>query len=82
MGRLASSERFAAGRTVRCVVILVFKKVVYTDRDSLYLKLLARKELNFEKMSERDRKQIVAEVYVTSAFCAATLVELYYTVIF
>jgi NIMA (never in mitosis gene a)-related kinase 2 len=26
--------------------------------------VLARKELNFERMSERDRKQIVAEVYV------------------
>ena len=28
------------------------------------MQILARKELNFEKMSERDRKQIVAEVSV------------------
>lgn len=28
------------------------------------LQLFARKELNFERMSERDKKQIVAEVYV------------------
>jgi len=26
--------------------------------------LFARKELNFERMTDRDRKQIVAEVYV------------------
>lgn len=30
--------------------------------------ILARKELNFEKMSDRDRKQIVAEVYVHLQF--------------
>jgi hypothetical protein len=30
--------------------------------------IFARKELNFERMSERDRKQIVAEVYVGPAF--------------
>jgi NIMA (never in mitosis gene a)-related kinase len=28
--------------------------------------IFARKELNFERMSERDRKQIVAEVYVVT----------------
>jgi len=31
---------------------------------SAALQLFARKELNFERMSERDKKQIVAEVYV------------------
>jgi hypothetical protein len=31
---------------------------------SKYNQILARKELNFERMSDRDRKQIVAEVYV------------------
>jgi NIMA (never in mitosis gene a)-related kinase len=31
-------------------------------------KVFARKELNFERMSERDRKQIVAEVYASPYF--------------
>lgn len=30
--------------------------------------LFARKELNFERMNDRDRKQIVAEVYVIRGF--------------
>lgn len=33
------------------------------DADHCDNKVFARKELNFERMSERDRKQIVAEVY-------------------
>lgn len=37
--------------------------------------IFARKELNFERMSERDRKQIVAEVYVASAFSALRLTQ-------
>jgi NIMA (never in mitosis gene a)-related kinase 2 len=32
---------------------------------NLCRQVFARKELNFERMSERDRKQIVAEVYVS-----------------
>lgn len=31
-------------------------------------KLFARKELNFERMTERDKSQIVAEVYVPTMF--------------
>lgn len=31
----------------------------------VYSQIFARKELNFERMTERDRKQIVAEVSVT-----------------
>lgn len=37
--------------------------------------IFARKELNFERMSERDRKQIVAEVYVGTAFYFLWLTE-------
>lgn len=36
--------------------------------DSLGSQIFARKELNFERMTERDRKQIVAEVSVSSRF--------------
>lgn len=32
--------------------------------------LFARKELNFERMTDRDRKQIVAEVYVATSCCS------------
>ena len=41
-----------------------------------YVQLFARKELNFERMSERDRKQIVSEVYVSCGL--ARLVALTY----
>lgn len=37
----------------------------YVCRHShMFYQTFARKELNFDRMSERDRKQIVAEVYV------------------
>lgn len=42
-------------------VLLVCSSELFTDE---FNQILARKELNFEKMSDRDRKQIVAEVYV------------------
>jgi len=38
----------------------------------LFSQIFARKELNFERMSERDRKQIVAEVCVLLDSCILT----------
>jgi len=38
----------------------------------LFSQIFARKELNFERMSERDRKQIVAEVCVLIDSCNFT----------
>lgn len=42
-------------------MLFVCSSELFTDE---FNQILARKELNFEKMSDRDRKQIVAEVYV------------------
>lgn len=45
--------------------LCIFSGVLFIDE---FNQILARKELNFEKMSDRDRKQIVAEVYAHSMF--------------
>jgi len=44
---------------------------VFLD-SQLFSQIFARKELNFERMSERDRKQIVAEVCVLTDSCNFT----------
>lgn len=63
MGRLGLLGRLDGRRMVWCVFQVFSPPCTNLNIPQIF----ARKELNFERMSERDRKQIVAEVYVVPA---------------
>lgn len=56
-GIIRKVKRKSDGLVCLLTCIIVFQ-------DAHTWQIFARKELHFERMSERDRKQIVAEVYV------------------
>ena len=66
MARLASSAKYD-GRRMVWYVLLVAPSC--SQAHGCFSQIFARKELNFERMSERDRKQIVAEVCVPTHSC-------------
>ncbi|GJJ13098.1 hypothetical protein Clacol_007348 [Clathrus columnatus] len=53
----------------------IIRKVRRRDDGMNRRKVFARKELNFERMTERDRKQIVAEVNILKDLCHENIVR-------